>query len=111
MKTKTPKPPDMAKLDAFTLICDVIYRASQGWPVDSWKDDICPHTSEYARTAARRIWKALELNAPTGTCGAPEIADHPSIVPLPVPIEDISLIGLICRQCNFEGEPGSGYPH
>jgi len=71
MKNRTP---DMENLDPFILLCDVIYRAEQGWPVESYKTDACPHTSDYARAAAHRIWDALGLKTTIGECGAPENA-------------------------------------
>lgn len=40
----------------FNLVMDVIERAWQHWPVDSWKDNAERHTSAYAAAAARRIF-------------------------------------------------------
>ena len=43
----------------YSLLCDVIERARQRWDVDSYKDDVVVHTSEYARAAANRIMDFL----------------------------------------------------
>jgi hypothetical protein len=43
----------------YSLLCDVIERAWQRWDVDSYKDDLWFHTSEYARAAANRIMESL----------------------------------------------------
>src|ERR1017187_10063703 len=46
-------------VELYSLLCDVIERAWQRWDVDSYKDDMRVHTSEYARVAANRIMEFL----------------------------------------------------
>jgi hypothetical protein len=46
-------------VNLYSLFCDVVERAWQRWPVDSYKDDPFGHTSSYARAAANRIMEAL----------------------------------------------------
>ena len=46
-------------VELYSLLCDVIERAWQRWDVDSYKDDMRVHTSEYARAAANRIMEFL----------------------------------------------------
>lgn len=43
----------------YSLLCDVIERAWQRWDVDSYKDEVLVHTSEYARAGANRIMEVL----------------------------------------------------
>jgi hypothetical protein len=45
----------------YGLLCDVVQRAWQRWPVDSYKDDPIRHTSDYARAGAARIMKLLGI--------------------------------------------------
>ena len=47
--------------EIYSLLCDVVERAWQHWPVDLQPDEVDTfHTSSYARSAAMRIVKALE---------------------------------------------------
>jgi len=48
-------------VEQYGVLCDVVERAWQHWPVNSHKDDVCSHTSAYARAAANRIVLALGL--------------------------------------------------
>lgn len=45
--------------DLFADLCDVVERAWQHWPVDSYKDGPRRHTSDYSRAAATRILDVL----------------------------------------------------
>lgn len=45
--------------ELYGVLCDVIERAWQRWDVDSYKNDCCMHTSDYARAAANRIMEFL----------------------------------------------------
>jgi hypothetical protein len=47
------------EVELYSLLCDVIERAWQRWDVESYKDDVLVHTSEYARAAANRIMEFL----------------------------------------------------
>ena len=45
--------------ELYRLLWDVVERAWQRWDVDSYKDDVLSHTSDYARAAANRIMEFL----------------------------------------------------
>jgi hypothetical protein len=50
-----------ATVEQYSALCDVVERAWQRWPVESYRDDVCNHTSDYARAAAFRIATILGL--------------------------------------------------
>jgi hypothetical protein len=46
----------------YSDLCDIIERAWQHWPVDSYQTDPSRHTSDYARAGALRIFDTLKTH-------------------------------------------------
>jgi hypothetical protein len=47
--------------EQYSDLCDIVERAWHRWPTEHDKDDKYNHTSDYARAAAMKILKILNL--------------------------------------------------